>query len=218
MTAPVRFIDASLPPLLDGASRDFEEESVTQVVTGGEAECALLAKAIAGLAPLAGGRILLLGEDPAALSRKDACALRSRTAIFHAGGGLISNLKVVENVTLPLLYHSDEDTEAVWEKAVASLERAGYRGNLFELPGRLTSLQRRMVGFARALATDPEIAVYDRLADGLHAEERDALLRTALAFHGERPGRVTIFLSARPMPAAERDTMVTVHLTKGRFA
>ena len=42
--------------------------------------------------------------------------------------------------------------------------------------------------------------LYDRLTDGLYAEEKGHLLGAALAFHREKPGRVSIFLSTRRSP------------------
>ena len=218
MTAPLRFVDAVLEPLLSGANHTFEAGSVTEVVAAGEEECALLVKAIAWLSPLADGKILLLGRERGELSRQEICGLRSRVGIVHPGGGLISNLKVVENVTLPLLYHSPESGQRIAERAIAALERAGYRGNLFELPGRLSAFQRRVTGFARAIATDPELVVYDRLTDGLYAEERETLLGTAFGFHREKPGRATIFLSTRAGTVSGDPPASVVHLTKGKFA
>jgi phospholipid/cholesterol/gamma-HCH transport system ATP-binding protein len=217
MEAPVRFVDAVLDPILDGASRDFEGGSVSEIVAGGEEACALLVKALAGLHPLAGGKIVLLGQDPSGLSREGLCELRSRMGIFHRGGGLISNLKVVENVALPLLYHSAESAEEIMGRAAAALERAGYRGNLFELPGRLSAFQRAAAGFARVLAADPDVAVYDRLTSDLHEEEKEIFLREASAFHREKAGRVSIFLAARPGSIGGGEPRTVVNLRKGRF-
>lgn len=218
MEAPVRLIDAVLEPILDGASRDFGEGSVSEIAAGGEEACGLLLKALTGLLPLAGGKVLLLGQDPAELSREELCALRFRLGVFHRGGGLISNLKVVENVALPLLYHSPEGADEIAERAVAALDRAGYRGNLFELPGRLSAFQRAAAGLARALAADPDVVFCDRLASDLHEDEKELLLRAAFAFHREKPGRVTIFLSSRPGLFPGDGPGTVVHLTKGRFA
>ena len=217
MKAPVRFIDAVLEPLLSGANRAFEAESVSEIVTGGEDECAFLMTVFTGLARLQGGKIVLLGHDLGVLSRQALCRVRSRMGIVHPGGGLISNLKVLENVTLPLQYHSSGSGREIGERAIASLERFGWKGNPFELPGRLSTFQRRVAGFARAIAMDPEVVIYDRLVDGLYAEERDLFLRTAFAFHKEKPGRVTIFVSSRAGSITGDEPSTVTHLTKGRF-
>lgn len=217
MEAPVRFIDAVLEPLLSGANRAFEAGSVSEILTGGEDECALFVKVCTGVARLQGGKIVLLGHDLGALSRDALGRIRSRMGTVHPGGGLISNLKVLENVTLPLLYHSAGNRREIGERAAASLERFGWKGNLFDLPGRLSTFQRRVAGFARAIAMDPEVVVYDRLVDGLYAEERDLFLRTAFAFHKEKPERVTIFVTSRAGSITGDGPSTVVHLTKGRF-
>jgi phospholipid/cholesterol/gamma-HCH transport system ATP-binding protein len=217
MEAPVRFIDAFLEPFLSGANRAFEAGSVSEIATGGEYECAFLVKVFAGLVRLHGGKIVLLGHDLGALSRDALGRIRSRMGIVHPGGGLISNLKVFENVTLPLLYHSSGSGREIGERAIAALERLGWKGNLFDLPGSLSTFQRRTAGFARVIAMDPEVVVYDRLVDGLYAEERDLFLRTAFAFHKEKAGRVTFFVTSRPGSITGDEPSKVVHLTKGRF-
>lgn len=217
MEAPVRFIDAVLEPLLSGANRSFEAGSVSEVVTGGEDECAFFVKVCVGVARLQGGKIILLGHEPGALSRDALGRIRSRIGTVHPGGGLISNLKVLENITLPLQYHSAGNRREIVERAVASLDRLGWKGDHFELPGRLSSFQRRAAGFARAIAMDPEVVVYDRLVNGLYAEERDLFLRTAFAFHKEKPGRVTIFVTSGAGSITGDEPSTVVHLTKGRF-
>lgn len=217
MEAPVLFRDAVLEPLLSGANRAFEAGSVTEIVTGGEGECASLVKVFAGLARLEKGEIVILGQSLGALSREALGGVRSRMGIVHFGGGLISNLKVLENVTLPMLYHFSGSGRETGERAIAALERFGWKGNLFGLPGGLSTFQRRTIGFARAIAMDPDVVIHERLADGLYAEERDLFVRTAFAFHKEKPGRVTIFVTSRAGSITGDEPSAVVHLTKGRF-
>ena len=64
---------------------------------------------------------------------------------------------------------------------------------------------------------DPDVVVYDRFVDGLYAEERDLFLRTAFAFHKEKPGRVTLFVTSRAGSITGDEPSIVVHLTKGRF-
>jgi phospholipid/cholesterol/gamma-HCH transport system ATP-binding protein len=216
--AAVRLIDAVLEPILDGANHTFETGSVSQVVTGGEDDCALLVKVFTGLARLREGKIVLLGHDLGVVPRETLSSVRSRMAIVYPGGGLISNLKVLENITLPLLYHTSGSKREIVERAIAVLGRFGLTGTLFDLPAHLSTFQHRLAGFARAIAIDPEVVVYDRLADGLGDEERDLLVRAALAFHAEKPGRATIFLTPRLGVIAGDDPATILRLTKGRFA
>jgi phospholipid/cholesterol/gamma-HCH transport system ATP-binding protein len=215
--AAVRFIDAVLEPVLDGADHAFEKGTISAVVTAEEDEDALLVKILAGLSRLREGRILVLEQDLGSLSRDGLDEVRRRVGIVFADGGLISNLKVLENVTLPLLYHSARSSGEIEKSAIAILERFGCREDLFALPGGLSTFKRRMVGFARVVSMEPEVVVYDRLADGFREEERDVFLRAALAFHGEMPERTTIFLTPNPASIAGAGPVPIVHLTKGRF-
>jgi hypothetical protein len=48
-------------------------------------------------------------------------------------------------------------------------------------------------------------------------EERELFLREAVAFHGEAPGRTTIFLTPHAGALAGAWTFPIVHLTRGQF-
>jgi len=217
MDAAVQFIDAELDPILKGANRSFEAGTISAVVTAGEDVSALLVRVLAGLTPLQGGQVLVLGHDLALLSREQRDQVRRRIGIVYPDGGLVSNLKVLENVTLPLLYHTGESSREIENRAIALLDRFGCGEILFELPGTLSVSLRRRAGFARALALEPELIVYYWREGGLDSGERELFLREAVAFHGEAPGRTTIFLAPHQGALAGGGTIPIVHLTKGRF-
>jgi ABC-type transporter Mla maintaining outer membrane lipid asymmetry ATPase subunit MlaF len=217
MAAPLRLVDAAVEPILPGTSRDFEEGTVTEIVAGSAAGCVRLLEAFLGFRAPDGGKVILLGEDVGTLSRNRLYELRSRVGVYPRGGGLISNLKAVENVALPLLYHSGEGTDGIAEKAFRALDRAGYDGSPFELPGRLSVFQRATVGLARVLAADPEVVFFDRLGSELPEAERRALLDPALDFHRERPGRATVFLFPHPGTIPGDAPRTVLNLSKGRF-
>jgi phospholipid/cholesterol/gamma-HCH transport system ATP-binding protein len=217
MDAALRFDGAVLPPVLEGASHAFEKGTVSAIVVSGEDDSALLVRVMTGLARLREGAFSALGRDLGTLARDELDGVRRRIGIVHPDGGLISNLKVLENVTLPLLYHSSESSREIDERAIAILGRLGFRENLFELPGRLSTFRRRMTGFARVVAAEPEVAVYNRIDDGLRAEEWNVLLEAALAFHKGAPERTTVFLSSRTGSFEGAGPIAFVRLREGRF-
>lgn len=215
--AAVEFVDVVLGQGFRGTSRAFERGTVSAVITSRENENTLFTRAVTGLSRPESGRVHLLGQDLAGLSRDELNRLRPRIGIVKPDGGLISNLKVLENITLPLLYHSELSAEEIEDRALARLERLGYAGNVFELPGLLPVYEQRLAGLARTMAAEPDVAIYDRLLDGLQEEERTFFLRTAAAFHGERTGRTSIFLTPNPGSLAGIEGCGVVHLRKGRF-
>ena len=216
--APLMLVDAVLEPILQRTSRHFEKGSVTEIVAGSAVNCVMLLEAFLGMRTLDGGSIVLLGENLGTTPERMLYELRSRVGVYIHGGGLISNLKAVENVALPLLYHSAESIEAISKKALRAMGRAGYDNNPFQPPGRLSAAQRASTGLARVFAANPEVVLYDRLGDGLPEAERKSLVGLALDFHQERPGRTTIFLSSHP-DAISGDTSVTVlNLSEGQLS
>jgi len=216
--APLRLVNTVLEPILRGVSRDFEKGSVTKIVAGSAWNCTMLLEAFIGMQVPDEGSIVLFGENLEDLPATELHEIRSRISTYIHGGGLIANLKAVENVALPLLYHSKESTDIISEKAFRALNRAGYDGNPFLPPGRISAAQRVAVGLARVFAANPEVVIYDRLGDGLPEAERRALLGLALDFHRERPDRITIFLFPHKN-IIFRDAPVTVlNLSEGQLS
>lgn len=82
------------------------------------------------------------------------------------GGGLISNLKTWENVTLPVWYHRDRrvaETEAriaEWLAALGVVEDA-MEAFMASPAARLTPLERKRAGLLRGLLLAPRLLVVD---------------------------------------------------------
>jgi len=174
-----------------------------------------LARLLLGLVLPPQGRIELFEREPGRLSERESRELRRRVGTVAAGGGLISNLKVWENLLLPAQYHRKLSRENLASAGRAALRRVGYQGPEMALPGLMNLFQRKQVGFARALLLDPDLMIYESLLFGLNQRERNLLLDIARSFHGEKAGRTSLFLTSDPglprlLPEAE------VHyLTKG---
>jgi ABC-type ATPase involved in cell division len=89
-----------------------------------------------------------------------------RVGWVAGNGGLISNLKVWENVTLPLWYHSKRD-EAKTEKSVEhwltmlGLEPSAFAEFMAAPPFGIEPWQRKLAGLLRGLLQMPRILVVD---------------------------------------------------------
>lgn len=73
-----------------------------------------------------------------------------------ANNGLLSNHTIIQNVTLPLLYHRLCSRLQAHELAVETLQSVGYAKPLNILPSALNSFEQRLVALARALITKPQ--------------------------------------------------------------
>jgi ABC-type multidrug transport system ATPase subunit len=93
-------------------------------------------------------------------------------------GGLISNLKTWENVTLPLWYHGKRRVAEAEEKAAYWLGVLGVADEAMPAfmaspPGRLSTLERKRAGLLRGLMLAPRLLVVDAaLFNGLPQDTR----------------------------------------------
>lgn len=152
----------------------------------------------AGHAPPARGRVRLLGTD-VYQTGSGRVGLYRRIGMVPERGGLISNLKTWENILLPAWHHRRLDAAAAEPRVVALWREADPgAGDLRELmgrlPDRLTTFERRLAALIRALLPEPDLLVYDFLTFGLDAAAAGRLLGLTQRFHGEKPGRVSVYL------------------------
>jgi len=156
---------------------------------------AQLLKLLIGLEKPQMGRVYLFGNDIGILERSEIDILRQEIGIVFEDASLISNLKVIENVMLPLQYHTNLTPNAVMERAVFLLGSVGYKGDMWELPGPLPSYTKKSIALARAMALDPVIMIYDRLMEGLDAHQGLQLLNFVDEFHKAKKDRVSIMIA-----------------------
>lgn len=201
-TAVLELSELSLPGWVE-ATLSVPPGELAVVLTAKEEMSALLSRMIVGLQPSRGGSIALFGNDTTRYGPKEWQLVRQRIGLLQGLGGLVSNLKVWENLTLPLYYHRQPPREEVEALGIRLLERVGYTGRYMELPGHLTLYQKKQVGLCRALIMDPELVIYESPEQGLTYEEKELFFRLIREFHAERPGRVSLILSCQHESAAE---------------
>ena len=188
--------------------------ALTALVTPSQGQRDQLVRLLLGLERPGAGSVLVLGREPAGCSPRALSELRRELAVVFPSGGLIANLKVWENLVLPLEYHSGLPPQEVEKRGRSALRLAGYQGSLAELPGHLSPYQRRQVGLARAVLTRPRLIVYNGIFAGVSDLERSALVAAALAVHREEPGRAALFLTSDRELVREISPDCCIHLTE----
>lgn len=153
---------------------------------------------LAGHVPPVRGRVRLLGTD-VYQTGSGRVGLYRRIGMVPEQGGLISNLKTWENILLPAWHHRRLDAAAAEPRVVALWREADpgagdLREIMSRLPDRLTTFERRLAALIRALLPEPDLLVYDFLTFGLDAAAAGRLLGLTQRFHGEKPGRVSVYL------------------------
>ncbi|MGZ3253678.1 MAG: hypothetical protein ACXU7D_05165 [Burkholderiaceae bacterium] len=121
-----------------------------------------------------------------------------KTAYVQSDGGLISNLRVGENMILPAVYHFDTLPEKLETGIVSILAELGYdniaaTALLAKLPADLTVFERRLVSFVRAVILEPAVIVYDSLWADLSEDELERVSGFDTIFRKHCPASVSIY-------------------------
>ncbi len=118
-------------------------------------------RALMGLLPLAGGRVVLDGsvlEDPA--QRIKLPPEQRPIGLMFQDYLLFPHLSAVENVAFGLRAKG-ADKKAARAKATETLERLGLDGLAEAKPGSMSGGQQQRVAMARALVTEPKLLLLD---------------------------------------------------------
>lgn len=154
-----------------------------------------LTRLLLGLEKPQMGGVCLFAKDIESLSRSELYSLRKGIGVVFENVSLISNLKVLENIMLPLQYHTDLSFDAIRERALFLLKHVGYRGDIWTLPGPLPAYTKKTIALARAMTLDPMVMIYDRLLEGLDSYQSLQLLGFVDEFHKQKNGRLSIVIA-----------------------
>jgi putative ABC transport system ATP-binding protein len=157
--------------------------------------------ALGGLAPLAGGRLLLDGR-PAVPWREVS------TGIVFQNLCLVPMLSAEETVGLPLQSGGVARAD-VGARAVAALDGLGLADHAAQLVGTLSGGQRQRVAVARAIAVAPDLILADEPTSALDDHWRAAVLE-ALAAQARR-GAIVILASGDAELTAACDRVHELH-------
>jgi phospholipid/cholesterol/gamma-HCH transport system ATP-binding protein len=113
------------------------------------------------------GQILFDGLDVAALKQRELYELRLRMGMLFQNGALLTDIDVFENVAFPLREHTKLPEPLIRNIVLTKLQAVGLRGAAGLMPSELSGGMARRVALARAMATDPDMLIYDEPFTGL---------------------------------------------------
>lgn len=113
------------------------------------------------------GQVLFDGVDISQLSLAELYRLRLRMGMLFQNGALLTDMNVFENVAFPLREHTDLPDELIRHIVLTKLQAVGLRGAALLTPAELSGGMARRVALARAMATDPDMLIYDEPFTGL---------------------------------------------------
>lgn len=133
-------------------------------------------------------------------------------------GGLISNLRVWENIVLPVQYHGIEVAGKLEDNVAQLLVKCGMEDEaalsdlLLKLPDQLSLYEKRLVGFVRAMLMSPELLIYDSLNEGLSRKELVRAAKFDKVFRLYFPFRTSVLVSFEEYKDSSDAKQLVIHL------
>jgi len=139
-----------------------------------------LLKLCIGLHKPVSGTVKFKGIDINNISSNELQKIRCRIGFVFQESALLSNMRVIDNIVLPLRYHTDLDEESILTKVYEKMKFLEIEEYQDRFPAELNSSIRKRASIARALVMDPEIVFYDEPTaelDTLGAERVSNIIR-----------------------------------------
>jgi putative ABC transport system ATP-binding protein len=159
------------------------------------------------------GSVALEGETISSYADRKLARLRNEKVGFvFQDYHLVSDLKVLDNVEIPLLYRRMSAAERR-RRSLAALDRVGLGSRVHHFPTQLSGGQQQRVAIARAIVGQPSLLLADEPTGNLDSTMGEEILSILEGLNRER--QTTVVMVTHDLRMAER-THRTVRMFDGR--
>jgi lipoprotein-releasing system ATP-binding protein len=161
-----------------------------------------LLNVVGTLEPPTAGRVVLNGQDTAALADRGLAAFRNRQIGFvFQEHHLLPQCSVLENVLVPTIAAGPTPPEA-FDRARLLLDRVGLGDRLDHRPAELSGGQRQRAALARALVNRPSLLLADEPTGNLDRANAEAVAELLLEL--QRQENMMLIVATHSTRLAER--------------
>lgn len=164
-------------------------------------------------APTSGG-LEIGGEKITSYSDRHLARMRNEEIGFiFQSFHLINDLRVVDNVEIPLLYRISISGSARRKMALEALDRVGLHARVHHFPSELSAGQQQRVAVARAIVGNPSLILADEPTGNLDSQTGDEIMEILKKLNSD--GGATIVMVTHDQRQAEKTERI-VRLFDGR--
>ena len=160
---------------LNDVSFQIDDGEIFGIVGFSGAGKSTLVRMINGLEKPSSGQVLVDGNDPGKLNKKEMRAMRKQIGMVFQQFNLLNSKTVYENVAMPLILNK-EDKQMIDKRVKEMLAFVELSDKLQSYPDQLSGGQKQRVGIARALAMNPKILLCDEATSALDPKTTDSIL------------------------------------------
>ena len=174
-------------------------------------EESVLPKLCAGLVSPTNGTIKLFGRNLDGIPTDDLIKLRSEKMGFvFSKPTLMNNMRVKDNVALPLRYHTPLTEIQITKTVNERLQMAGILDYADRFPPELPAGIQKLVSVLRASVIDPEIVFYDEPIFELDDVASVPVLNLIKKINGEKKIASIIFTCQQKSVADSADRIIRI--------
>jgi phospholipid/cholesterol/gamma-HCH transport system ATP-binding protein len=151
--------------VLKGVSLQIPKNKITVIIGGSGSGKSVIMKHIIGLIQPNSGTVSVFGQDMSKLDSRQMLEVRARFGMLFQGAALLDSMSVRQNVAFPLVERGGSKAE-VSRETDAILDKLSLLEISDNFPSQISNGQRKRVGLARAIITQPEIMIYDEPTTG----------------------------------------------------
>ena len=185
---------------IDSTSLYIKAGLVYKIISKSDHSKRILLDTILGIRKPIKGRVFLFAKDIWETPNREALNLLKDLGVVWNYGGLISNLKVWENLVMPACYHSGampEDLEAETLEIYKYLGRDAISSDyMTKLPGPLPINEKKLIALVREMLMQPRLIIYDALFEGFSPEMIERLSSLTMEYHSKISDRTSVYISS----------------------
>jgi phospholipid/cholesterol/gamma-HCH transport system ATP-binding protein len=185
------------------------------LVGGSGAGKSVFIKHLIGLLQPDEGHVVVDGIDLTVAPPEVVLELRKRFGMSFQEGALFDSMTVGDNIAFPIRRHTKKTEEEVAARIRECLHLVRLPGIENKMPAELSGGMRRRVGFARAIALEPEILLFDEPTTGLDPINTAAIGRVINQLRDELD--VTVVTITHDMSLAYRIADRIAMMRRGRI-
>ncbi len=119
-------------------------------------------KAAAGIIPVTSGTVRVFDRVLGPLTNRELLRLRKTCGFVFQDAALWQNMSVYRNLALPLEQHYPDLTKSERDRKIRNaIDRIKFTDDLNLRPASLSAGEAKLVAFARAVLTEPELLILD---------------------------------------------------------